>query len=143
MNRMIVQSLLAPVIAFMPLQAACAQAPNPVVVTAEQAKGSIFSSPKAVTRKRDNGGQTQWFEMLKSADKSSAGIFAATASDINFEAYPHDEFMYFLEGGVTLTSADGSVVTVKTGDGLVIAKGWKGKWKTDGYRKFYVTYNEK
>jgi uncharacterized cupin superfamily protein len=51
--------------------------------------------------------------------------------------------MYFLEGGVTLTSADGTVITVKAGDGVTIPKGWKGNWTTAGYRKFYVTFGGK
>jgi uncharacterized cupin superfamily protein len=112
---------------------------KPVVITAEQAKGGIFASPSAIIETK-NGHTTKWVEMLQTKDKSSAGIYAATASNENIAAYPEDEFMYFLEGGVTLTSADGSVIEVKAGDGVTIPKGWKGNWKTAGYRKFYVTF---
>jgi uncharacterized cupin superfamily protein len=118
---------------------ASAEGLQPVLIDVGQADGSIFESPKAVLRDR-TGTATKWVEMLKSADGSSAGIYAATASNTDIEAYPHDEFMYFLEGGVTLTSADGSVTQVKAGDGVVIPLGWKGNWTTSGYRKFYVTY---
>lgn len=132
-------ALLAALPAVLVANPALAEAGPPVLVTAEEAKGSIFDSPKAVIRER-NGGETKWLEMLRSEDGSSAGIYAAEASNTDIEAYPHDEFMYFLEGGVTLTSADGSVVEVEAGDGVTIAKGWKGNWTTSGYRKFYVTY---
>jgi uncharacterized cupin superfamily protein len=122
--------------------AAAAEAPKPVVVTAEEAKGGIFASPKAIIETK-NGHTTKWVEMLQTKDKSSAGIYAATASNEDIAAYPEDEFMYFLEGGVTLTSADGTVITVKAGDGVTIPKGWKGNWTTAGYRKFYVTFGGK
>jgi uncharacterized cupin superfamily protein len=48
--------------------------------------------------------------------------------------------MYFIEGGVKLTSADGTVLEVKAGEGAAIPKGWKGHWSTQGYKKYYVTY---
>jgi len=68
------------------------------------------------------------------------GIYEATASREEIESYGEDEFMYFIKGGVTLTSADGTVTEVKPGDGVTIPKGWKGVWDTKGYTKYYVTY---
>jgi len=52
-----------------------------------------------------------------------------------------DEFMYFLEGSVTLTSSDGSVQTIDAGEGVTIAKEWTGIWETDGYTKIWVIYS--
>ena len=40
--------------------------------------------------------------------------------------------MFFLEGSVTLTSADGSVITVNAGEAVTIPKEWMGQWETKG-----------
>ncbi len=121
--------------------AAAEEVTYPVLVTAAEAEGPIFDHADAVSGER-NGYDFQWFEMLKSGDDSTAGVYAAGASNSDIEAYPHDEFMYFLDGGVTLTSADGTVTEVEAGDGVVIPMGWKGNWTTSGYRKFYVIYGD-
>ena len=58
------------------------------------------------------------------------------------EPYGVDEFMYFLEGGVTLTSADGQVQEVVAGEAVTIPKEWTGTWETGGYSKIWVIYSE-
>jgi uncharacterized cupin superfamily protein len=63
-----------------------------------------------------------------------------TRIEVN-EPYGVDEFMYFLEGSVTLTSADGSVQVVKAGEAVTIPKEWTGIWETDGYTKIWVIYS--
>ena len=57
-------------------------------------------------------------------------------------AYGVDEFMYFLEGGVKLTSSDGTVQTINAGEAVTIPKEWTGIWETDGYRKIWVIYSD-
>jgi uncharacterized cupin superfamily protein len=58
------------------------------------------------------------------------------------EPYGVDEFMFFLEGGVTLTSSDGTVTEINAGEGVTIPKEWTGVWDTDGYMKIWVIYSE-
>ncbi len=136
-SRLIILSLL--MLGTTPLRAA----EGPVRISAEEAKGAIFSSPKAVISRR-GAADTKWVEMLRSKDETmSAGIYEATASRSEIASYGEDEFMYFLKGGVTLTSADGTVTEVEAGDAVTIPKGWKGVWDTKGYTKFYVTYTPK
>ena len=53
-----------------------------------------------------------------------------------------DEFMYFLKGGVTLTSSDGQVTTITVGDAVTIPKEWTGVWDTEGYTKIWEIYSE-
>ena len=48
--------------------------------------------------------------------------------------------MFFLAGGVTLTSADGTALQVQAGEGVAVPKGWQGHWSTKGYKKYYVIY---
>ncbi len=127
--------------------AACADAPKagaampkPTKVTAADAQAPVFLRKSAV---HENGadGPTTDVSLLKSHDgRFEAGLYSAGPSDQPIEAYEEDEFMYFLNGGVTLTSADGSVLEVHAGEGVVVPKGWKGRWTTNGYKKYYAVY---
>jgi uncharacterized cupin superfamily protein len=58
------------------------------------------------------------------------------------EPYGYDEFMYFLEGGVTLVSTDGTVTEIEAGEAVTIPKEWTGTWTTQGYRKIWVFYSD-
>jgi uncharacterized cupin superfamily protein len=58
------------------------------------------------------------------------------------EPYGVDEFMYFIEGSVTLTSVDGSEMIINAGEAVTIPKEWMGVWDTDGYTKIWVIYSE-
>jgi uncharacterized cupin superfamily protein len=62
-------------------------------------------------------------------------------AEIN-EPYGVDEFMYFLEGSVTLTSSDGTVQVIGAGEGVSIPREWTGVWETEGYTKIWVIYSE-
>lgn len=115
---------------------------RPVKVTAADAAGPAFRSPAAVHETSATDGPTTDVSLLKSRDhRFEAGLYEAGASDVAVESYEEDEFMFFLEGSVTLTSADGTVLEAKAGEGVAIPKGWKGRWTTKGYRKYYVTYS--
>jgi uncharacterized cupin superfamily protein len=114
---------------------------KPVKITAAAARGPIFSTKSAV---EDTGpdGPTKDVTLARSKDgKVESGLYSAGPSEQDIASYPEDEFMFFLEGGVKLTSSDGTVVDVKAGEGAAIPKGWKGHWSTPGYKKYYVTYD--
>jgi len=131
---------LAPLALLLVVTPAMAETAHPVKIPSSEADATL-AGPTAVPGGR-NGVQTKWVEMLESKDKKvSAGIFTATASRNEIASYRVDEFMYFISGGVTLTSADGTVTEIKAGDGVTIPKGWKGVWDTKGYTKYYVTYD--
>ena len=113
---------------------------KPVKVSATAARGPVFTRKGAI---KDNGpdGPTTDVALARSKDgKMQSGLYDAGASEQDIESYPDDEFMFFIEGGVKLISADGSVLEVHAGEGAAIPKGWKGHWSTAGYKKFYVTY---
>ncbi|MDP9064857.1 MAG: cupin domain-containing protein [Pseudomonadota bacterium] len=115
-------------------------ADKPIKVSAAEATGPIFSSPAAV---KENGpdGPAKNVLLLRSKDKRvEMGLYEAGPLEEDVSTYPEDEFMYFLAGGVTLTSADGTVLVVKAGEGVAMPRGWKGHWSTKGYKKYYVTY---
>ena len=115
----------------------------PAKISKEDMGGKIFERPDTITR--TNGGNTiQDVTSLLSSDKKFAsGMYKS--GKVRFEAtdpYGVDEFMYFLEGGVRLTSADGSVQVINAGEAVTIPKEWTGVWDTDGYTKIWVIYSE-
>jgi len=114
---------------------------QPVKVSAASAHGPIFARKTAV---KDNGpdGPTTDVALARSKDgRMQSGLYDAGPSEQDIESYPDDEFMYFIAGGVKLTSTDGSVLEIHAGEGAAIPRGWKGHWSTTGYKKYYVTYD--
>ena len=106
--------------------------------------GAIFDRPDTIEKKRDDGRVTLDVTSLLSSDKKFAsGMYRSGKS--RFEAtepYGVDEFMYFLEGSVTLTSSDGTVQVINAGEAVTLPKEWTGIWDTDGYTKIWVIYSE-
>lgn len=115
----------------------------PAEMTKADISGTIFDRPEtSVTGE----GEDQIFDItsLKSSDgKFASGMYRAGPSRYEIdEPYGVDEFMHFLEGSVTLTSADGTVQVIEAGEAVTIPKEWTGIWETDGYLKIWVIYSE-
>ncbi|WP_395671869.1 cupin domain-containing protein [Phenylobacterium sp.] len=120
---------------------AAAAQEHPVKVSPADAAGPVFKRAGAQTEANGNLD----FLMLGSTDKTfTSGVYNAPKKhSFKTDGYPVDEFMYFFKGGVTLTSADGTVTKIGPGDAVTLAKGWKGTWESDGYSKFYAIYDDK
>ncbi|GHF20000.1 hypothetical protein GCM10017044_13470 [Kordiimonas sediminis] len=119
---------------------------KPVPMTKDQIAGNIFKdyTPVVTERETAKGKSTAYdVETFLSSDKQfDTGMYKAGPARWEIdEPYGVDEFMYFLEGSVTLTSSDGSVMTINAGDAVTIPREWTGVWETDGYVKIYVIYN--
>ncbi len=116
---------------------------HPAIMTSAEVAGTIFERPDMVETTR-NGNTTLDVTSLMSSDKKFAsGMYRS--GKVRFEIqqpYGVDEFMYFLEGGVTLTSSDGHITAVTAGDAVTIPKEWTGVWDTEGYTKIWVIYSE-
>ena len=122
---------------------AMAEMSHPAKLSQKALDGAAFDDPSTIITDVE-GEKILDFTSLKSSDgKFASGMYNAGPQifDIN-EPYGVDEFMFFLEGSVTLTSADGSVTTVNAGEGVTIPKEWIGRWETAGYRKIWVIYSE-
>lgn len=115
----------------------------PAKISAEDTAGEIFKREDMIRTEHADGHVTLDVTTLLSSDKKfSSGMYSSgkTRSEIT-GAYGVDEFMFFLSGGVTLTSSDGTVTTINAGEGVTIPKEWTGIWDTDGYTKIWVIYS--
>ena len=114
----------------------------PAKLSLSDLSGMAFNHPSTVITEA-SGKKTLDFSSLKSSDgKFASGMYSADAQTFDItEPYGVDEFMFFLEGGVTLTSSDGSAITISAGEAVTIPKEWTGRWGTDGYRKIWVIYS--
>lgn len=115
----------------------------PAKISKQDAAGNIFSRPQMLETRHGDGHVTQDVTTLLSSDKKFAsGMYRSEAVRFEYtEPYGVDEFMYFLEGGVTLTSSDGSVMEIGVGEAVTIPKQWVGIWDTQGYTKIWVIYS--
>ena len=133
--------ILLSLAAVSPLLAAGGPA-HPVRISQQQIAGSIFTDFPPVVATRE-GNTTEDVEVFLSSDQQfDAGMYRSgkVRAEIT-EPYGVNEYMHFLEGGVTLTSSDGTVTEIKAGDSAIIPAEWTGTWDTEGYTKIYVIYS--
>ena len=115
----------------------------PTKISKDDAAGMIFQREDVRATTHADGHQTESVTTMSSSDgKFSSGMYRSgkTRFEIS-QPYGVNEFMYFLSGGVTLTSSDGSVMTVHAGEAVTMPKEWTGIWDTDGYEKIWVVYS--
>ena len=144
--RLLPQMLLFPTLILGAAGAAAADPVHPVLLPKDHIAGAIFSAHQPIVQKHksETGDYTtEDVEVFRTEDgRYDAGMYrsGATRETIK-EPYGVNEFMYFLEGGVKLTSSDGSVLEIHAGDAVVIPTGWTGVWDTAGYTKIYVIFS--
>ena len=119
-------------------------APQPVLLPATATPDALLAARGKPYTEHTDAGPAQALDalMFSSSDsKVTAGVYQADAGRFTVtEAYGVDEFMYFLDGSVTLTSSDGQITEVKAGDAVLLPKEWTGIWDSPGYKKIYVIY---
>ena len=115
----------------------------PAKISKEDMTGKIFARPDTTTTTRGENTTLDVTTLLSSDKKFASGMYKSgkVRFEVN-EPYGVDEFMYFLEGGVRLTSSDGSEQVINAGEAVTIPKEWTGVWDTDGYTKIWVIYSE-
>lgn len=100
----------------------------PAKISKDEVTGKIFEREDMIETTHESGNVTFDVTTLLSSDKKFAsGMYRSGKS--YFEAtdpYGVDEFMYFLEGSVKLTSTDGTVQTINAGEAVTIPKEWTG-----------------
>jgi uncharacterized cupin superfamily protein len=105
--------------------------------------GAVFERPDVLVLHENDNTTLDVTSFLSSDGHFGSGMYRSGAVRIEIdEPYGVDEFMYFLEGGVTLTSSDGTVQVVNAGEAVTIPKEWTGIWETEGYTKIWVIYSD-
>ncbi len=140
----IVLIILGAIVVSGSLMAASEETVVPAKISKSDLSGKIFERPDMVERTHGDGHVTQSVTTLLSGDKNfSSGMYKSGKVRIDVaEPYGVDEFMYFLEGSVTLTSSDGTELVINAGEAVTIPKEWTGIFETDGYMKIWVVYSE-
>ena len=122
---------------------AVAETVHPAKLSSADLTGKAFDKPKTIITETPTGNILDITSLKSSDGKFASGMYKAGKSRFEItEPYGVDEFMFFLEGSVTLTSDDGSQMTINAGEAVTIPKEWTGVWETDGYRKIWVIYSE-
>ncbi|RQR49536.1 DUF861 domain-containing protein [Burkholderia sp. Bp9140] len=124
--------------------AACAETIKPIKASKSDLAGAIFARADAV-KKEAHGERSADVVTFTSTDTAyQTGVYRSGPSREEIagpQGLPYNEFLYFLSGSVKLTSSDGSVMVVGTGEAVTLPKGWTGHFDTPGYTKLYVTYS--
>ncbi len=121
---------------------ASADVAQPSKMSRADLEGGLFNSPDTVVMDVDGQRILDVTSLLSSDGKFASGMYRAGPSRSQIdEPYGVDEFMYFLEGGVTLTSSDGTQQVIGAGEAVTVPKEWTGVWETEGYTKIWVIYS--
>ena len=141
----IVLTILGAIVVAGSLMAANDETVVPAKISKSDLSGKIFERPDMVERTHGDGHVTQSVTTLLSGDKNfSSGMYKSGKVRIDVtQPYGVDEFMYFLEGSVTLTSSDGTELVINAGEAVTVPKEWTGVFETDGYMKIWVIYSER
>lgn len=122
---------------------AVAETVHPAKLSSVDLRGKAFDNPNTIVTETPTGNILDITSLKSSDGKFASGMYKAGKSRFEItEPYGVDEFMFFLEGSVTLTSDDGSQMTINAGEAVTIPKEWTGVWETEGYRKIWVIYSE-
>ena len=117
---------------------------QPSKISKEEAMGVLFQRDDTTAKTHPDGHQTESVTTMASSDgKFFTGMYRSGKTRIDVsKPYGVNEFMYFVKGSVTLTSSDGNVTTINSGEAVTVPKEWTGIWETDGYEKIWVIYSD-
>lgn len=116
---------------------------HPAKLSQDDIAGGVFDRPAMIELTEGGNTTLDVTSFLSSDKKFGSGMYRSGAVRFEItEPYGVDEFMYFLEGGVTLTSSDGETQVINAGEAVTIPKEWTGVWETGGYTKIWVIYSE-
>ena len=114
---------------------------KPSQMTKADIAGAMYDRPDMTESTRNGNTTLDVTDMLSSDGKFETGMYrSGPVHNVHDEPYGVDEIFYIIEGSITLTSADGSVMTSGAGETLSIPKEWTGIWDTDGYSKIWAIY---
>lgn len=122
-----------------------------LVGTLTMAAGAAADGPGTIVRFSPDGppgtglsamGRAKGHEYLKTAAGDEAGVWRGEAATFGPSTAKYSEFMYFLEGSVTLIDRDGRQETFKAGDAVLVPRGAEYTWKqAEAVQKYYVVFD--
>ena len=87
-------------------------------------------------------GRTAAHTYLRSPGNERAGVWRAEPATTGPHTPKYSEFMYLLEGSVTLVDGDGRRETFKAGDAVLVPRGTTYTWEQAGpLRKYYAIFD--
>jgi uncharacterized cupin superfamily protein len=111
----------------------------------------IAAEDPAIVRFEPNGpagvglkanGRTQAHNYLRSPGNERAGVWRAEPATTGPHTPKYSEFMYLLEGSVTLIDGDGRQETFKAGDAVLVPRGTTYTWQQrEPLRKYYAIFD--
>lgn len=115
----------------------------PAKMSSDELAGKLYERPD-VEQETEHGNTTLDVTSFMSSDeKFGSGMYkSGKVHDEVTEPWEVDEFIYILEGSLTLTSADGTIQVINAGEAVTIPKGWTGIWDTEGFSQIWVIYSE-
>ena len=115
---------------------------HPAYIPKADVQGAIFKRPETKKVKDGDGTALDITTFASKDGKFTTGMYQAGSEHEEYkDGYEVNEYIYLIKGSIKLTSTDGTVIVVGPGEAATIAKGWKGRWDTDGYTKFWVIYD--
>jgi uncharacterized cupin superfamily protein len=74
-------------------------------------------------------------------EKTSTGIWECEPGRSRWDMEGEGEFIHVISGSMVCTPDGGEAVTLRAGDSMTFAPGWKGEWNiTETLRKVYVIF---
>ena len=105
--------------------------------------GRSFDAPNTMITATPTGNILDITSLKSSDGKFVSGMYKAGKLRFEIiEPYGVDEFIFFLEGSVELTSEAGGQMTINAGEAVTIPREWTGIWEIEGYRKIWVIYSQ-
>ncbi len=112
---------------------------------------TVGAAAPAILRFEPNGpagvglkanGITQAHSYFRSPGNERAGVWRAEPATTGPHTPKYTEFMYLLEGGVTLIDPDGRRETFKAGDAVLVPRGTTYTWQqAEPLRKYYAIFD--
>ena len=117
---------------------------KPAKISQSDVSGEIYNRSNMVkTTHKDGHTSLDVSTLVSSSGEYCTGMYRSEETHMEVtEHWGVDEFFYVIEGSITLTSSDGTVMTINSGEAASIPEEWTGRWDTEGYSKIWSVHSE-
>jgi uncharacterized cupin superfamily protein len=115
----------------------------PATISKAEIAGKIFERSDTIKLTEDGVNTLDVTSFISSDKKFGSGMWkTGKLHFVQTKPWGVDEFIYIVDGSLTVTSADGTVQVLNAGDAMTIPKEWTGKWDSPGFTQIWVIYTE-